>query len=346
MPGDAGEPRVAAREGSDVTQAASGEGSSIRGIHHVTAITGDAQKNIDVYCGVLGLRLVKVTVNFDDPASYHLYYGDEVGSPGSIMTFFAWTGGRQGLIGPPQVTSTAFAVPQGALNFWTERLRELRMPFEPPRDCFGANTLRLRDPDGLGIELIELDSAGGAPRADGPVPIDYAIRGFQGVTISEQGYEATARILTETMGFKRGESDDNRFRYIADHGDSLGSVIDLLCVPDARRGGMGTGVVHHVAFRARDDAQQALWRERLVQSGRDVTPVMDRKYFKSIYFREPGGVLFEIATDAPGFDVDESIDKLGSMLCLPKQLEAHRTEIERAVPRISLPEGGVIPADE
>src|SRR5271170_767526 len=206
---------------------------TIGGLHHVTAITADAQKNIDFYTGVLGLRLVKLTVNFDDPSSYHLYYGDELGRPGTIMTFFAWPGAPRGRIGPPQVSVTAFAVLASAIDFWSNRLKEQKIEAQPPVDRFGEPVLAFADPDGLQLEIIGTKNPAGHPWPAGPIPINHAIRGFHGTTISEEGYESTARLLTGTMGFKSIGSDQNRFRYRAGLGDAVGATVDLLCVPDA-----------------------------------------------------------------------------------------------------------------
>ncbi|HTV48555.1 MAG TPA: ring-cleaving dioxygenase [Phycisphaerae bacterium] len=315
------------------------QNEAISGIHHVTAITADAQKNIDFYYGVLGLRLVKLTVNFDDPSSYHLYYGDELGRPGTILTFFAWPGAYRGRIGPPQVSVTAFAVPAGAVDYWLGRLKEHSIQAQSSTDRFGERVLSFADPDGMSLELIGVTAPKGEPWRAGPVPAEHSIRGFHGVTISEEGYENTAKLLTETMGFKAAGSEQNRFRYRA-AGDAAGTIVDLLCVPDARHGNMGAGVVHHVAFRTPDDSQQAAWRNKIAQLMLNVSPVMDRVYFHSIYYREPGGVLFEIATDNPGFTMDEPAEKLGSGLKLPPWLEEYRTEIQRAVPPVRLPVPG------
>jgi catechol 2,3-dioxygenase-like lactoylglutathione lyase family enzyme len=317
---------------------------TLTGIHHVTAITADAQANIDFYCGVLGLRLVKLTVNFDDPSSYHLYYGDELGRPGTIMTFFAWPGAHGGRVGPPQVTTTALAVPAGALNSWSDRLGQRGVKFEAPLDRLGDRVLRFADPDGIALELIATAEPGGQPWHPGPVPAEHAIRGFHGVTISEEGYESTAQLLTELMGFTPQGSDGNRFRYRAGAGEGFASTVDLLCVPDARRGGMGAGVVHHVAFRTPDDEQQRQWRSRVAAARLNVSPVMDRNYFHSIYYREPGGVLFEIATDGPGMTVDEPAERLGSRLMLPRQYESHRATIQGVLPPVKLPSSAFSPS--
>jgi catechol 2,3-dioxygenase-like lactoylglutathione lyase family enzyme len=310
---------------------------SISGIHHVTAITADAQQNIDFYHGVLGLRLVKLTVNFDDPSSYHLYYGDELGRPGTILTFFAWPGAYRGRIGPPQATSTAFSVPAAAMQFWAERLQEKGVAIETIIQRFGEQVLRFSDPDGMNLEIIGTTETPGNAWAAGPIPARHAIRGFHGVTLSEEGYEKTAQLLTEVMGYTLINSEQNRFRYRAGPGDGLASTVDLLCVPDGRHGTLGAGVVHHVAVRATDAAEQIGWRNRVVAEGLNVSPVMDRVYFQSIYYREPGGVLFEIATDEPGFTFDEAPEKLGKKLMLPPWLEKNRAAIEAAVPPVCLP---------
>lgn len=310
---------------------------TLPGIHHVTAITANPQANIDFYSGVLGLRLVKLTVNFDDPTSYHLYYGDERGRPGTIMTFFAWPGAPRGLVGPPQLTATTFAAPATALDYWSERLREHGVAAAPRETRFGEPVVGFTDPDGMRLEIAGVSEPGGLARAAGPLPAEYALRGFHGVTLSEEGYEKTARLLTDVMGFQAGGSEGNRFRYRAGAG-GFASVVDLLCVPDAPRGTLGAGVVHHVAFRTPDEEQQQAWRTRMAGLDFNVTPVLDRQYFRSIYFREPGHVLFEIATDPPGFTADEPAAELGTRLRLPPWLEPRRAELERVLPRLRLPE--------
>jgi glyoxalase family protein len=315
---------------------------SLPGIHHVTAITADAQKNIDFYCGVLGLRLVKLTVNFDDPSSYHLYYGDELGRPGTILTFFAWPGASRGIMGPPQVSATSFAVPQNALDFWRGRLTQRGVTLNPTVTRFGEELLGFTDPDGMRLEIVATDNPAGHAWASGPVPVERAVRGFHGITICEEGYENTASLLTDVMGFKAQGNESGRFRFRAGTGEGLASTVDLICTPDAPRGGMGAGAVHHVAYRTSDDPRQQSWRKELVRLKFNVSPIMDRTYFHSIYFREPGGVLFEIATEDPGFTVDEEAEQLGTKLKLPPQLEQHRLEIERIVPPVRLPAGGVV----
>jgi glyoxalase family protein len=314
--------------------------STLLGLHHVTAMTADAQANIDFYTGTLGLRLVKLTVNFDDPTSYHLYYGDAIGSPGSIMTFFVWPGAMRGRHGTGQTTATAFSIPAGSLEYWRTRLKERRVAITSEEDRFGEPALVATDPDGLTIELVASNrSDPRQPWDRGGVPLAHAIRGFHGVTLSEEGYEQSAELLTTTMGFKLVSESGNRFRYSPTHlpDSGVATFVDLLCQPDARNGTMGVGTVHHIAFRTSDDAQQREWLETIRKLRLNVSPVMDRKYFHSIYYREPGGVLFEIATDPPGFTVDEPLEKLGSGLYLPPWLEPNRKELEAILPKVRLP---------
>jgi len=304
----------------------------ISGIHHITAITADGQKNIDFYCGVLGLRLVKITVNFDDPHSYHLYYGDELGRPGTIMTFFVWPGAHRGRQGSAQVTATSFSVPTGSLDYWSARLGSAATA--PAR--FGDQVLELSDPDGIRLEIVARSTEDSqSPWLGGPVPLVHAIRGFHGVSLSVEGYEQTAELLTRTLGFKPGGQDGNRFRFLGDSPHA--EVVDVLCVPDGTRGTLGAGTVHHVAFRAVDEEAQRRWRQALVKERYNVTPVIDRTYFHSIYFREPRGVLFEIATDGPGFTVDEAPESLGTSLKLPRQYEPARNQLESLLPKLRLP---------
>jgi len=310
-----------------------------RGIHHVTAIARDPQASVDFYAGVLGLRLVKRTVNFDDPGTYHLYYGDETGRPGTILTFFPWPMARRGTRGTGQATVTAFSVPEGSLGFWRERLAAHGVAHDEPARRFAEEVLTLLDPDGLKLELVAHAGAGEAePWDGGPVPAEHAIRGFHGVTLAQQGYEATAELLTGPMEFEHAGEAGNRFRFMA-AGEGPGRVVDVLCSPDLPPGRVAAGTVHHVAFRAADDADQLARREALAGRGLNVTPVLDRQYFHSIYFREPGGVLFEIATDPPGFTLDEPPEELGSALRLPPWLEPHRTRIEATLPPLSAPAG-------
>jgi glyoxalase family protein len=315
---------------------------TITGIHHVTAIASDPQQNLSFYTEVLGLRLVKLTVNFDDPGTYHFYFGDGAGAPGSILTFFPWPGARRGAVGNGQVSATSFAVPATALGFWRDRLSAARVPVEDQPARFGEPVLRFADPDGLPLECIGV-AVGPAEHlwAGGDIAAAHAIRGFHSATLSEEGYERTAALLQDVMGWTLVGSEGARFRYrAAASADGRAGLVDVLCTPDGRWGRSGAGTVHHIAWRTPDDTQQQAWRARLVDGGYNVSPIMDRTYFHSIYYREPGGILFEIATDPPGFALDEPADRLGERLMLPAQYEPHRAVLERALPALQLPHQG------
>ena len=262
---------------------------TISGIHHVTAITADAQRNIDFYTDVLGLRLVKLTVNFDDPRSYHLYYGDELGRPGTIITFFVWPGIVRGRIGPPQVTTTAFSVPADSMGYWSKRFSERGVEATDLGERFGHRVLAAADPDGMQIELIGVNDAAGEPWGHGAVAAERAIRGFESITISEEGYERTAELLTDVMGFVAQNSEGDRFRFRAGSADGgVASHVDLLCAPDARHGLMGGGIVHHVAFRTPDDPQQQRWREIVAERGFNVSPSHGSKVLSFDLFPRAG----------------------------------------------------------
>ncbi len=304
----------------------------ILGIHHITAVAGDPQLNIDFYAGFLGLRLVKLTVNFDDPTTYHLYYGDELGRPGTILTFFPWPGAPKGRIGTGQVTTISFSVPETALNFWIDRLKGRGIPFQGPSAHFGETMISFPDPDGLQLELVADKTSMPSVWKEGPVPPEYALRGFHGVTLKEASQERTEALLTQTMGFRHIAQAGTRTRFGVGR-----AVVDLVSEPEAPRGLVSVGTVHHIASRTPDDEQQKSWRQKLLEVELNVTPVIDRTYFHSIYFREPGGVLFEIATDPPGFTVDEPAAQLGTSLKLPPWLEPQRAEIERTLPPLHLP---------
>jgi glyoxalase family protein len=305
----------------------------ITGLHHVTAITGDAQKNIDFYCGILGLRLTKLTVNFDDPQIYHLYYGDELGRPGTSITFFAAPGAPRGRIGPPQVSATALAIPRDALAFWSARLKDVGIA-TAAGSRLGEDLLTLQDPDGITVELVGLAEPGGTPPRGGPVDPARAIRGLHSITLTERDSEPTTRMLTQVMGFSHAGSEGNRQRFCASGG--FAALVDVLDVA-TRRGSMGSGIIHHVAFRTPDDEHQLAWRATLIHDGHDVSAVIDRKYFHSIYFSEPGGANFEIATDGPGFQSDETSESLGQELRLPQQYESLREQLTRVLPPVRLP---------
>jgi glyoxalase family protein len=306
--------------------------TDLLGIHHVTAITSDMQRNVDFYTGLLGLRLVKVTVNFDDPGAYHLYYGDEIGHPGTILTFFAWPGAPRGRAGTGQLSAVAFTIPQASLDYWSQRLRSGGIQYQGPSTSFGESLLVLHDPDGMAVQLVAHPRARERPGwTGGLVPAEHAIRGIHSVTVWEEGYEHTARHLTETLGFRLVAEEQNVSRYEIGAGWP-GALITVRSAPEFLRGTIAAGSIHHVAWRVATDAQQLTWREALSSQGVDVTPILDRQYFHSIYFREPGGVLFEIATDPPGFTIDEPVERLGSQLKLPPWLEPARSEIERVLP--------------
>lgn len=307
----------------------------ITGIHHVTAIASNAQENIDFYTGVLGLRLVKKTVNFDAPEVYHFYYGDESGTPGSILTFFPYSGLTGGRHGKGMLNTTTFSVPLQAQNYWLERLKKFGVNYKPPLERFENEVVvYFEDQDGLGLELIFNDSDKRIGYPHGPVPAEHAIKGFYNVEIWAEGYERTAGLLTEQMDHKLIFEKGNRFRFAAT--DTPGNYIDILCTPDSMKGLAGSGTVHHIAFATGTAETQLQIREKIVKRTLDPTPVIDREYFTSVYFREPGGVLFEIATVGPGFAVDEEKDHLGESLKLPPQYEPLREEIEKALPRVKM----------
>ena len=308
-------------------------------IHHVTAIAGDPQRNLDFYAGVLGLRLVKLTVNFDDPGSYHLYFGDEAGRPGSILTFFPWPHGQRGRQGAGQVGTVSLAIPPASLGWWIERLLQHGIKYDGPDRRFDEQVLAFADPDGLLLELVATPRvADVAPWADGPVPAEHAVRGIHGATVWEDGDRGTADFLTRLMGYRQVGGEGNRLRFES-AATGAGSVVDLRRVPGFWAVAGGVGTVHHVAFRAVSDEAQLAHRARLESAGVDVTPVIDRQYFRSVYFREPGGVLFEIATDPPGFTLDEPAAELGTSLKLPAMYEPMRDRIERTLPPLRLPHG-------
>lgn len=310
----------------------------VLGLHHVTAIAGDPQTNVDFYTGVLGLRLIKKTVNFDDPSTYHLYYGDGVGSPGTVMTFFPWPGVRRGVLGDGQTSTTAFAVPDHSLDSWRQHLEESLVRADDI-ERFGVPGLAFADPDGLRLELLASAPAGDRrkPWDGSSVPAEHAIRGFDGVTLLHADSAATERLLVDSMGFRKVAADGPRVRYESGDGGS-GTFVDLLHDPNAAHGRVAGGSVHHVAFRMADDDAQAAWQDRLANSGHPTTEVKNRMYFHSVYFREPGGVLFELATDNPGFATDESVDELGTGLRLPPWLESNRDHIEQVLPSLEGPQ--------
>ena len=306
----------------------------IVGLHHVTAIASDPQRNLDFYTETLGLRFVKRTVNFDDPGTYHFYFGDDAGTPGTILTFFPWPHAARGHSGAGEVTKTAFSVPLASLDYWEQRLRENSLLVERTGKRLNEEVLTFPDPDGMKIEIVgHADAASVKVPRYSSVPAEHSLRGFFGVTLHERNHEETATLLG-VMGFQKVAEEGNRMRFAAD-GHALGNRIDVLVDPRAHYGRMGAGSVHHIAFRAADDTSQLEWREEIAKHV-DVTPVLDRTYFHSIYFREPGGVLFELATDPPGFALDEPLESLGEALRIPPWLEGHRSAIEKRLPSIEL----------
>ena len=308
---------------------------SLPGIHHVTAIAGDPKRNVDFYTRVLGLRLIKKTVNFDDPSTYHLYYGDSVGTPGSVLTFFPWAGVRRGRPGNGQVYATAFSVAANSLRFWEARLLAHGFAAATTTTRFGESVLAFTDPDGLILELLATAEPDIRPaHLHAEIPAEHAIRGFHGVTLAVIDAPRTQAFLTDTMGYRVTRSEGGRTR-LTTGAAGPGTYVDLLVDASLPRGLPGAGTVHHLAFRTPDDAAQALARSTLLAGGYHVSPVMDRNYFHSIYYREPEGILFEIATDSPGFAIDEPMESLGTTLKLPAQYETQRAQIEAALPKLN-----------
>ncbi len=311
--------------------------SGILGIHHITAIASDPQRNLDFYTRMLGLRLVKLTVNFDDPGTYHFYFGDEAGHPGTILTFFPWPRAPRGRQGTGQVTTISFSIPTGSLDYWQDRLLSEGISTAQPQHRFDEQVLSLADPDGLPLELVAHPGAEARPGwSGGPVAAEHAIRGFAGATLTVDDYEQTAALLTGGMGFQLTQQEGQRYRYEIGSGADLARV-DLLNAPELEEGIVAAGTVHHIAWRTPSDEQQLAWRGDLLKHGLHVTPVQDRQYFHSIYFREPNGILFEIATDPPGFATDETPEQLGTHLKLPPWLEPQRAKLEDILPKLRLP---------
>jgi glyoxalase family protein len=307
----------------------------ILGLHHVTAIAGLAQRNVDFYSKVLGLRMLKKTVNFDDPGTYHFYYGDETGSAGTILTFFPWEGIRQGRKGAGMATEIGYAVPEGSFDFWMKRFDQYNVIYNKPSEKFGEKYLSFLDPDGLKLELVIPKNADNRkPWETNEVKAEVATRGFHNITLTLNNVKPTAEILTDIFGYKLLEQSGNRYRYITDAVDAA-NIIDLVELPNESRGNGAGGTVHHIAFRVKDEQTLMRYHEKIAAKGLNITNKIDRNYFYSLYFREPGGVLFEIATDNPGFMVDESLEELGTHLLLPPQYESRRSEIEAVLPKLN-----------
>lgn len=306
----------------------------ITGIHHVTALAGNPQKNLDFYAGILGLRLVKKTVNFDAPEVYHFYYGNEFGQPGTILTFFPYGDIMKGRHGKGMLNTTTFSVPAASMDYWLQRLKKFDVAFKQPQERFNNEAfIYFEDEDGLGLELVFNDNDDRPGFTHGQIPLEHSIKGFYNVEIWEEGYERTAALLTEQLDHKLIAEQSNRFRFAA--ADSPGNYVDIICAPDSLRGLGGNGTVHHIAFATPDKQSQDAVKEKIAQRMLNPTPILDRQYFTSIYFREPGGVLFEVATAVPGFSVDEDQAHLGEALKLPEWFEQHRSIIEQAVTPVS-----------
>lgn len=309
---------------------------AIKGLHHVTAIARDPQRNVDFYRNVLGQRLVKRTVNFDAPDTYHFYFADEVGNPGSVLTFFAWPNMRRGVRGNGETNAVAYNVPLGSLDFWLEHLKQHGVSSKPLETRFGETVLSLDDPDGMRVELIETENL---PEinfwAEGPIPQEYALHGFHSVTLWLDQIAPTSELLTLQMGYQVVGKEEDRHRFVANQ-NSRGHIIDLMERPGKMQAGFGAGSIHHIAFRAANDEEQLEYQKLIHEAGFGVTEVLDRSYFHSIYFRERGGVLFEIATDNPGFAIDEPVNALGESLKLPEWIEPNRAEIEKSLAPLEL----------
>lgn len=314
----------------------------LSGIHHITAVSGSGPRNLDFYTRVLGLRLIKKTVNQDVPTTYHLFYGDEVGSPGTEMTFFEWPDVPKHVAGSGDVAGIGFVVPSRlALEWWQHRFDEFGVSYDAITDRSGRPVLPFRDPEGQRLELIAGERPATVPWRDGPVPVEHAIRGFGNLTMVVARREPTEQVLTSVLGFRQtrdfGLPTGEQVLVYETGPGGLGAEVHVVVNPGLRRAHTGIGGVHHVAFRTPDDEEHRQWQQHLARAGMNVTPVIDRFYFRALYFREPGGVLFEISTDGPGFATDESLEHLGEHLSLPPFLEAQREAIEAALPPLPAP---------
>jgi glyoxalase family protein len=309
------------------------------GLHHITAIAGPAQENLDFYAGVLGMRLVKKSVNQDDPGTYHLFYADAEGHPGTDITFFPWADLAPSRQGHGLSTEVSLAVPPASLNFWSARLVRSGTETLAIETRFGERALPLADPHGLHLALVESESSLGRPFIPwerSPIPVEHQIRGLEGARMLERDLAETVSFLVGALDFRKIGEENGWQRFGVADGIS-GQYVDLRGAPDAPRGAWGTGSVHHLAWRVTDDSHQLETRERVLRGGGHPTPVIDRFWFKSVYFREPGGVLFELATDGPGFHVDEEMESLGESLVLPPWLEPNRDAIEKVLPTLTMP---------
>ncbi|MEO8412891.1 MAG: ring-cleaving dioxygenase [Ginsengibacter sp.] len=309
--------------------------NKISGLHHITAIAGNAKRNFEFYTKVLGVRMVKKTVNFDDPGTYHFYFGDEIGTPGTILTFFPWEGIGQGYTGTGMATNIGYSVPDGSLEFWNERFNEYKVKHEVISEKFGEKYMSFQDPDGLKIDLVvPANEDKRKPWETGEVHASVATKGFHSVTLTLRDVTATATILTDILGYTLRKQEGNLYRFATDAVDNA-SIVDIIEAPKLAHGVGAAGTNHHVAFRVKDDNILMNYREKIIAKGLSITPKIDRDYFFSLYFREPGGVLFELATDNPGFAKDEPVNELGTHLKLPRQYEGTRAQIEKGLPVIN-----------
>lgn len=307
--------------------------NQVIGLHHITAIANEAKRNLDFYTKVLGLRLVKKTVNFDDPGTYHFYYGNESGTPGTILTFFPWEGIGAGRNGSGLATHIGYSVPKGALSFWKQRLTQFNVPFDEG-EVFGEPLISFKDPDGLQLQFVEAADPDNRPTWQTPeINGDVALKGFYNVTLTLDKADATAKILTDILGYDLQKQEAGRLRFGTSNIDTA-NIVDILETPDGPRGYNAAGTNHHIAFRVKDDNILMDYREKVLAAGLSITPKIDRDYFFSLYFREPGGILFELATDNPGFTKDEPLSTLGTEIKLPKQYEGLRSKIEKALPQL------------
>lgn len=308
--------------------------NKVLGLHHITAIAGSAKRNYEFYTGVLGLRFIKKTVNFDDPGTYHFYFGDEAGTPGTILTFFPWEGITRGRQGAGMTTEIGYSVPDGSLSFWRERLETNQIPITGSGRRFGEEYLSFEDPDGVPLNMIVAESPDRrSPWETAEVRAAVATRGFHSISLSLRSVAETANVLTNIFDYTLIKQEDNRYRYATSAVENAG-IVDLIEMPHLARGTNAGGTIHHVAFRVKNEQVLMNYREKVLSHGLNITPKIDRNYFFSLYFREPGGVLFELATDNPGFSIDEPLTELGTHLKLPPQYEDRRSEIEKVLPAL------------
>lgn len=309
--------------------------NELLGLHHITAIASHAKRNLDFYTGVLGQRLVKKTVNFDDPQTYHFYFGNETGEPGTILTFFPWEKMGKGKTGTGLATQIGYTVPAGSFAFWIDRFKQFNVIQESVTESFGEQCLSFQDPDGLSIKLIvpkKIDDR--KPWETNDVKADTATRGIHSVELTLKNIQPTVEILTDILGYQLLEQQDDRYRFVTTTIETA-AIIDIIEAPGASRGILSAGIIHHIAFRVKDEVTQMNLRNKIETKGLNITGKINRDYFYSVYFREPGGVLFEIATNNPGFTTDESVETLGSSLRLPKRYEHDRQTIEKILPALS-----------